>query len=247
MTIQTIIIEDRAKKARPIVKLAGPPPGSVWEYSNLAFPTLGGQDIEAADKDLNMACQSAAKFLAEKVSDRQIRVELIIDPLIPPLNIETERLVPIVMDIAENASASVEPGPGTVILRTWWRDQHTGVDAVGLNGVIPSAVRQSLMRPGFSTRVADWDTGFGLHAAVAAAEAIAARVELFEPNDGIGFRLAIPIRSGTPLSPAETTVGLENDKQKESPETWDKNWPPLTLWGPREVVSDVCTEESIEA
>jgi hypothetical protein len=102
----------------------------------------------------------------------------------------------------------VEPGPGTVTLRTWIEDRFVGVDAVGRGGILPSTIRENLARPGFTTRVGDWDTGFGLHAAMEAAVSIAARIELFEPEGSVGFRLAIPIKQGSPLEPSELQTGL---------------------------------------
>jgi len=116
--------------------------------------------------------------------------------------------VPILTSIAENASASVEPGPGTVHLRTWCTDKFVGMDAIGRNGSVPEAVRESWTLPGFSTRVAEWDTGFGLHAAMEAATAIAARLELLDERDAVAFRLAIPIAPETPLPSAEAKVGV---------------------------------------
>ncbi|MCP4601870.1 MAG: hypothetical protein GY847_15380 [Proteobacteria bacterium] len=248
MSIRTIVIDEKPKSMQPIVKLSSFPPGNVWDYAGFMFSPFCEQNIRQAYQDLNTASQAAAKLLAAKVSGRQVRVELIIDPLLPPIKVEKDLLIPILSAIAENASASVEPGPSTVILRTWWRDRYAGVDAVGIGGCLPDEIRHNLMRPGFSTRVAEWDTGFGLHDAAEAAQILAARVELFEPEDGIGFRLAIPIKGDSVLDPAEAIVGLDSDdEQSKTKKKQNNSWPCVSPWNSAEVSRDVCNDESINA
>jgi len=205
--IPLIEIQQDKETANPIVRLSETTPGSVWQYTG-ALNTFDCSNNRRAVFDLNSAAELAAAALAKKVSSRDITVELIIDPLIPPLAVTNKRILPIVQAIAENASASVEPGPGTVTLRTWFGDKFAGVDAVGMGGILPTTIRENLVRPGFTTRVADWDTGFGLHAAMEAAVSIAARIELFEPEGSIGFRLAIPLKQGSPLEPSELRTAL---------------------------------------
>jgi hypothetical protein len=206
--VPLIEIQKEKTPTHPIVRISETIPGSVWQYTGAALSALDGSPDRRASHDLNSAAGIAASRLTDKVSSRGITVELIIDPLIPPLGVENRRILPIVMAIAENASASVEPGPGTVTLQTWLTDKFAGVDAVGMGGVLPFPIRENLTRPGFTTRIADWDTGFGLHAAMEAALSIAARVELFEPDGSVGFRLAIPIKQGSPLEPSELQTGL---------------------------------------
>jgi hypothetical protein len=212
VTIQLIELGRESTGRGPSVRLVETAIGSIWQYTGCALTDIGGSPAQHSDQDLNRVAERAARALQEKVSSRHIHVELVIDPLIPPLGIESSRVLPILTAIAENASASVEPGPGTVIISTWWQDKYAGVDAVGRGGILPLEIRENLVRPGFSTRVAEWDTGFGLHAAMEAASAIAARIEWFEPEDSVCFRLAIPLKHGTPISPPETMVGLGVDE-----------------------------------
>ena len=206
--IPLIEIQQDKTPSGPIVRLSETAPGSVWQYTGRALSAFNSVSNRSAIYDLNAAAERAASLLAQKVSSRNITVELIIDPLIPPLNISSSRILPILQSIAENASASVEPGPGTVTLRTWCHDKFAGMDAIGMGGILPVAIRENLSRPGFTTRIADWDTGFGLHAAMEAAISIAARIELFEPEGSVGFRVAIPIKQGSPLEPSELRTAL---------------------------------------
>ena len=207
MTIQFIEIGADRIVRRPVVKLTEASPGSVWKYMGSCMAAPQENREVRRHHDLNFAAEAAAAVLAKKVSARDITVELLIDPLIPPMFIEMDKVVPILTLIAENASASVEPGPGTVQLITWSTDKHVGMDAVGRGGHVPPAVLDSWTLPGFSTRVADWDTGFGLHDAIRAADAIAARIELLDQTESVALRLAIPLHMETPLPSAEAEVG----------------------------------------
>jgi len=77
---------------------------------------------------------------------------------------------------------------------------------------VPDEIRSNLLRPGFTTRVAEWDTGLGLHEASEAAAAVEGRVEMFEPGDtpGVGFRFAMALCNGTPAGSPEARVCLED-------------------------------------
>ena len=206
--IPTIEIHNENRPSQPTVRLSETTPGSIWQYTGVAIGRASNTVQRHVVSDLNTAAELAAAALAKKVSSRNIHVELIINPLIPPVNVANDQILPLVTAIAENASASVEPGPGTVTLRTWASDKFVGVDAIGMGGILPSPIRENLTRPGFTTRIGDWDTGFGLHSAMEAAIAIAARIELFEPDGSVGFRLAIPLKQGSPLEPSELRTAI---------------------------------------
>lgn len=205
MTIQTIRIDSEQPNLPPTVRFSHTPIGSLWQYFGVGVDEVDGS---RADRDLNHIVERAAIELSAKVSTRQVKVEVIIDPVLPLLAIEAEQLLPVIAALADNASASVEPGPATVVLRTWWEGDRIGVDAVGVGGHIPQDILSCLLRPGFSTRIADWDTGFGLHDAVLAAQALASKVDIIDSEQGVAFRLTVPLRRGTPLSPPEKILGL---------------------------------------
>ncbi len=251
MSVRTIVINDKCKVEQPTVKLAAAAPSSVWQYVGFCLNDIDqGEELEDEGRDLNRAVQVAAGRLAEKVSGREISIEVVIEPLIPLTNVTTRRLVPLIAAIGENASASVEPGPGTVLLKTWWGNGLAGVDAIGIDGYVPEAIKINLMKPGFTTRVAEWDTGLGLHQASEAAAEIDGKIEVFEPSDqrGIGFRFAFVLKSGTPIDCPETRVGLVDlDERKPELTLLDNGWYFPTISEPVEVGCHVNDRNQIEA
>jgi len=208
MSTRIITLGENREDWRPVVKLVGSASLPIWHYAGVVEELGEGAWMDGAS-GINRSASMAARDLARKVGDRKVRVELVIQPLMPSIAVHWERLVPIMTAIADNASASVEPGPATVSLCTWWEDSHAGLDAVGHGGCIDPIVRARLMAPGFTTRVAEWDTGFGLFEANALAAQIGASVSMVDSDIDTVFRWTIPLRNATPASPPFCELGRE--------------------------------------
>ncbi len=253
MTIQFIDIGSANASGRPIVKLTEADVGSVLRYIGSSSQGLGhAEKVLSKTHDINRAAEAAAAALADKVATRNITVELRIDPILPPAGVQMDRIVPILTLIAENASASVEPGPGTVIIQTWGTDKTIGVDVIGRNGYVPKEIRDNWTLPGFSTRVADWDTGFGLHAALEAATAVAAKIELLELTDALTFRLEMPLHTKIPYPSAEAEAFIPlSGKAPVAPVEIEGDLPDgqlnYTLLSITGVRRDVCEYEIVQA
>lgn len=224
MTLKTITINASKKIESPEVRLAEVPQAGIWQYVGSCID-YSADSSDGVIRDLNHATQQAANKLAEKLSLRNISIEVVIDPLIPPTSISLSQMVPLILEIGENASAAVEPGPGTIVLKTWWRGGYAGVDAIGIDAVVPDIIKQNLMEPGFSTRAGDWDTGFGLHAANLRARELNGIVEYFEPEErGAGFRFAVPIKAATSAGSPQAELGVPMYEEKKAEIPMDLNW-----------------------
>lgn len=224
MTLKTITINASTKIESPEIRLAEVPHAGIWQYvgSCIDYTTDGTSGVI---RDLNHATQAAANRLAEKLSLRNISIEVVIDPLIPPTSLSFAQMVPLIQEIGENASAAVEPGPGTIILRTWWRGGYAGVDAIGKDARVPEVIKQNLMTPGFSTRAGEWDTGFGLHSASEKARELNGVVEYFETEeDGAGFRFAVPVKMASSAGSPEAQVDDPRYREPEEKFVFDPNW-----------------------
>ncbi|MBN2715523.1 MAG: ATP-binding protein [Deltaproteobacteria bacterium] len=224
MTLKTITINASTNIESPEVKLAEVPYAGIWQYvgSCLDYTTDGSSGVI---RDLNHATQAAANKLAEKLSLRNISIEVLIDPLIPPTSLSFAQMVPLIQEIGENASAAVEPGPGKVILRTWWRGGYAGVDAIGKDATVPEIIRRNLMAPGFSTRAGEWDTGFGLHSASERAKELNGIIEYLEnEKDGAGFRFAVPVKMASSAGSPESRVSVPEYEPKAPEMVFDQSW-----------------------
>jgi hypothetical protein len=212
MSIKVIEIKNDCEIFNPVVKLANVPFSSLWQYVGKCMSDIYNNNSGETGQDLNYATQKAAQRLSEKLSRRNIKIEVIIDPLIPVSGISVNQLTPLIVAIGENASAAVEPGPGTILLKTWRQKRHIGVDAIGLDAVLPDSIKENLMRPGFTTRAGDWDTGLGLHEVSVKAAKIDGRIEFFEPRDdkGAGFRLSMPLGRGQHRESPEKEIAIDS-------------------------------------
>ena len=224
MSLKTITINASTKIVSPEVRLAEVPHAGIWQYVGSCID----YSIDASSgviRDLNHATQAAANRLSEKLSLRNISIEVVIDPLIPPTSLSFAEMVPLIQEIGENASAAVEPGPGTVILKTWWRGGYAGVDAIGKGATVPEVIKQNLMVPGFSTRAGEWDTGFGLHSAREKAKSLNGMIEFSEnEDDGPAFRFAIPVKMASSAGSPEARMEAPRYQAPEEPIVLDLNW-----------------------
>ena len=224
MSLKTITINASTKIESPEIRLAEVPHAGIWQYvgSCLDYSTDGSSGVI---RDLNHATQAAANRLAEKLSLRNISIEVLIDPLIPPTSLSFAQMVPLIQEIGENASAAVEPGPGTVVLRTWWKGGYAGVDAIGKDASVPDVIKRNLMAPGFSTRAGEWDTGFGLHSASERAKALNGVIEYFENEEtGAGFRFAVPVKMASSAGSPEAQVAVPEYEAPSNEMVLDPNW-----------------------
>ena len=193
MGLQKIEIAKEYKKKLPHVRISGQMSDGIGQYIAEHRRDILTGKITNIDY-LTRATQSAAIRFAEKVSNRNIDVEVLIDPMMPANTLDEEWLVSLLCDLADNASASVEPGPGTVLLRTWFDKNSIGVDVVGLGGSIPGIISENIMEPLFTTRTMDWDTGFGLFRAKESAALYLGSISVIEGRDGVNFRLMLPLK-----------------------------------------------------
>ena len=90
MIVPTIEIGNETESFQPSMRLAQTSLGSIWQYMGCCLNSLGDTPEHKVERDLNRAAERAAQALLKKVSSRNIDVELVIDPMIPPLNIDNE-------------------------------------------------------------------------------------------------------------------------------------------------------------
>ncbi|MBN2804312.1 MAG: ATP-binding protein [Deltaproteobacteria bacterium] len=193
MGLQKIELDKEFVKKLPSVRIAGQYSGGIGQYIAEHRREIVKGKVTNIDY-LTRATQSAAIRFAEKVSNRKIDVDVLIDPMMPANTIDEKWLVSLICELADNASASVEPGPGRVFMKTWFDNNNIGVDVIGIDGSIPAIIRDHIMSPLFTTRTMDWDTGFGLFQAVEDAARYNGKVSLIDEVDGTVFRLSLPLK-----------------------------------------------------
>jgi two-component system sensor histidine kinase HydH len=157
----------------------------------LQFSRADAQDL--APGDLNTVAAEAARLAEDRAREQEIRVELDLEPDLPPVEMAPPALVQVLRNLTTNAM-QVMPRGGVLRLETRLDAAHGTVAAsVADDGPGLSAEVQShLFEPFFTTKA----EGTGLGLAIAREIALAHRGDLRaenRPGGGAVFTLTLPV------------------------------------------------------
>jgi len=158
----------------------------------LHFSRADAQDL--APGDLNTVVAESARLAAAAADSKGIRIEMDLDPDLPPVAMAPPALMQIFRNLTSNAVQAMPPG-GTLKLTTQ-RDvvRHTILASVADTGPgLTAEVRQHLFEPFFTTKA----EGTGLGLAIAREIALAHQGDLQARNcpggPGAVFTLTLPV------------------------------------------------------
>jgi two-component system, NtrC family, sensor histidine kinase HydH len=167
----------------------------------LHFSRADAQDLSAGD--LNAVVTESARLAAGPAETRGIRVEVELDPDLPPVAMAPPALLQVFRNLTSNAIQAMPHG-GTLRLTTQWDGSRSAILASVADtgpGLTPE-VRQHLFEPFFTTKA----EGTGLGLAIAREIALAHQGDLEATNrpDGTGAVFTITL----PAFPNQTNGGL---------------------------------------
>jgi two-component system, NtrC family, sensor histidine kinase HydH len=157
----------------------------------LQFSRADAQDLTPGD--LNSVAAEAARLAEERAQEQEIRVELDLEPDLPPIEMAPPALVQVLRNLTTNA-LQVMPRGGVLRLATQF-DAARGTVAASVADDGPGLsdeVLSHLFEPFFTTKA----EGTGLGLAIAREIALAHRGELHaqnRPGGGAVFTLTLPI------------------------------------------------------
>jgi signal transduction histidine kinase len=157
----------------------------------LQFSRADAQDL--APGDLNTVAAAAARLAEERAREQQVRVELDLEPDLPPVEMAPPALVQVLRNLTTNA-LQVMPRGGALRLATRFDPARGTVAAsVADDGPgLPAEVLAHLFEPFFTTKA----EGTGLGLAIAREIALAHRGEIRaenRPDGGAVFTLTLPV------------------------------------------------------
>jgi two-component system, NtrC family, sensor histidine kinase HydH len=158
----------------------------------LQFSRADSQDLSPGD--LNSVVSEAARLAEERAGSQSIKVELSVDPNLPPVEMAASALLQVIRNLSTNALQAMSDG-GILRLATQFdseRDVATVFVADTGPGLTPE-IQRHLFEPFFTTKA----EGTGLGLAIAREIALAHRGDLQASNrsDGRGsiFTLTLPV------------------------------------------------------
>jgi PAS domain S-box-containing protein len=154
--------------------------------------------------DLNHVVREAASLVEADARQQKVALELILDPDLPPVTIDTIQIEQVIINLLRNAVEAMtgDAGPRTVHVRT----AATGPDAVEVSVEdtghgIPAEVGARIFEPFFTTKSAG--LGMGLSISTSIIEAHGGRIGVASTSDrGSTFRFTLPREAAADVSPA---------------------------------------------
>lgn len=148
--------------------------------------------------DINCVVRSCIGIASERVSALSVGLESMLDPLLPPVMGDRDRLETVILNLINNGIDAVSSlgvdGAVTVRTRAGQMDGRSGVEViVSDNGPgIPSEILGRVFDPFFSTKPAGQGTGLGLFLAYGIVGDHRGRIEAKNGEVGALFVVALP-------------------------------------------------------
>lgn len=148
--------------------------------------------------DINCVVRSCIGIASERVSALSVGLECMLDPLLPPVMGDRDRLETVILNLINNGIDAVSSlgvdGAVTVRTRAGQMDGRSGVEViVSDNGPgIPSEILGRVFDPFFSTKPAGQGTGLGLFLAYGIVGDHRGRIEAKNGEVGALFVVALP-------------------------------------------------------
>ena len=148
--------------------------------------------------DINCVVRSCIGIAGERVSALSVGLESMLDPLLPPVMGDRDRLETVILNLINNGIDAVSSlgvdGAVTVRTRAGQMDGRSGVEViVSDNGPgIPSEILGRVFDPFFSTKPAGQGTGLGLFLAYGIVGDHRGRIEAKNGEAGALFVVALP-------------------------------------------------------
>jgi PAS domain S-box-containing protein len=156
------------------------------------FSRPGGQSESPAH--VGVAVQHAVTLARYSRSTRRVDVRVDLDPNIPPLPMESERLLQVFLNLVLNAYDAMD-GEGTLHIGGIWADPMVRVSFCDTGPGVPPALRERIFEPFFTTKPSGKGTGMGLSVSQRIIHAHGGHVTLAEaPSGGAVFTVALPVR-----------------------------------------------------
>jgi two-component system, sporulation sensor kinase E len=145
-----------------------------------------------APHQLNAILEESLAFLGAEIHDRDILVELELDPNLPPLEVDRDQLKQAFYNVIKNAFQAMKSG-GILHIRSWRDDLHVSISFSDTGGGISQENMSMLFQPYFTTKSSG--SGLGLLIVRRIVREHGGEVEI-ESNQGKGVRFTIHLPYG---------------------------------------------------
>jgi two-component system, sporulation sensor kinase E len=142
--------------------------------------------------DLNEILEESVAFLRPEIRDRDIIVELDLDPTLPPLLVDRDQMKQAFYNVIKNAFQAMKTG-GILHIRSWQSDLYVSVSFNDTGGGISQDQMSKLFQPYFTTKPSG--SGLGLLIVRRIVREHGGEIEI-ESNEGKGMRVTVHLPLG---------------------------------------------------
>ena len=142
--------------------------------------------------DLNEILGESVAFLRTEIRDRDIIVELDLDPTLPPLEVDRDQMKQAFYNVIKNAFQAMRTG-GILHIRSWQNESYVSVSFNDTGGGIAQDKMSKLFQPYFTTKSSG--SGLGLLIVRRIVREHGGEIEI-ESNEGKGVRVTIHLPLG---------------------------------------------------
>lgn len=142
--------------------------------------------------DLNEILQESVAFLRTEIRDRDIIVELDLDPTLPLVEVDRDQMKQAFYNVIKNAFQAMRTG-GILHIRSWQNEMYVSVSFHDTGGGIPQDKMSKLFQPYFTTKASG--SGLGLLIVRRIVREHGGEIEI-ESNEGKGVRVTIHLPFG---------------------------------------------------
>ena len=169
------------------------------------------RELQIHPTDLNKVVIDTLGFVAHQLKLQGIKVTNDLDPRIPLIPCDPDRMKQVLMNVFVNA-IQVTPQGGSVLVRTVLRDRFAEIDVRDTGPGIPAEIRGRIFDPFFTTK--SEGTGLGLSIAYGIVEEHGGKIEVDSQTGGPGqtelsgshgttIRLFLPLTPGRTIDKKE--------------------------------------------
>jgi len=142
--------------------------------------------------DLNEILEESVAFLRTEIRDRDIIVELDLDPTLPLVEVDRDQMKQAFYNVIKNAFQAMRTG-GILHIRSWQNEMYVSVSFHDTGGGIPQDKMSKLFQPYFTTKSSG--SGLGLLIVRRIVREHGGEIEI-ESNEGKGVRVTIHLPFG---------------------------------------------------
>jgi two-component system, sporulation sensor kinase E len=142
--------------------------------------------------DLNEILEESVAFLRPEIRDRDIIVELDLDPTLPPLLVDRDQMKQAFYNVIKNAFQAMKTG-GILHIRSWRSELYISVSFNDTGGGISQDQMSKLFQPYFTTKASG--SGLGLLIVRRIVREHGGEIEI-ESNEGKGVRVTVHLPFG---------------------------------------------------